>query len=448
MQNFFVLQCEVSPTSPTSTRKSPEAGPNCHGQDTAEATLLGVPNFSPAEAVYFSSDEDDSEDSDENEIEEDSTNTPKSSQLPVAPPPKQRHLEVSVRAQHQLRFEKRKKDWSDALTAISKLLKSKKTVFEGGENGLQVYRARAIQSFLIMVIKNSRLTIEASERAAESHGFAVKWGGRSLRAWTRLWIKERCLPQSKKGCHGKVYSVLDDPVIRAELRTFVRSEKWSMNPSKLQEFSQGKLLPDAADKYLHHLVCEEMPRGLMKYMEVELFPRLQLKVKNGISISTARRWLRSEGFRYIGYRKGLYFDGHDCPDVLEYRNSVFLPHMAEYFHQMVRYIVGDVDKVVMPQNFVACPLVLVAQDEMTAQAHDTVSKSWVLGDQHKLQKKGVGCGLHQSDFICSTIGWLKDASQTLEYGKSYDGYWTGEMFVKQVCLVLINSNLELIISIS
>ena len=98
-------------------------------------------------------------------------------------------------------------------------------VFEGGENGLQVFQARAIQSFLIMVIKNSRLTIEASEYAAESHGFAAKWEGRSLQAWTRLWIKEWCLPQSKKGCHGKVYLVLDDPAIHAELWTFVHSEK-------------------------------------------------------------------------------------------------------------------------------------------------------------------------------------------------------------------------------
>jgi len=31
-----------------------------------------------------------------------------------------------------------------------------------------------------------------------------------------------------------------------------------------------------------------------------------------------------------------------------------------------------------------------------------------------------GPGLHKSDMICSTIGWLKEANQTLEYGKNYD----------------------------
>jgi hypothetical protein len=47
----------------------------------------------------------------------------------------------------------------------------------------------------------------------------------------------------------------------------------------------------------------------------------------------------------------------------------------------------------------------------------------------------VGRGIHKSDVICSTVGWLEEASQTLEYGKNYDGYWTGELFVKQVSLM-------------
>ena len=61
---------------------------------------------------------------------------------------------------------------------------------------------------------------------------------------------------------------------------------------------------------------------------------------------------------------------------------------------------------------------------------------WVWQGEQPLKKKGIGCGLHQSDMICSTFGWLKDVSQTLEYGKNYDRYWNGELFVKQVCLKL------------
>ena len=31
---------------------------------------------------------------------------------------------------------------------------------------------------------------------------------------------------------------------------------------------------------------------------------------------------------------------------------------------------------------------------------------------------------------------LKDASQILEYGKNYKGYWMGELFVKQATFIL------------
>jgi len=74
-------------------------------------------------------------------------------------------------------------------------------------------------------------------------------------------------------------------------------------------------------------------------------------------------------------------------------------------------------------------------DEMTSQANDNTTRRWVFKDQHALQRKGVGCGIHQSDVICSTFGWIPEASQTLEYGKNYEGYWT-RLFVKQVTIII------------
>lgn len=212
-----------------------------------------------------------------------------------------------------------------------------------------------------------------------------------------------------------------------------------MNPAKLAQFARNQLVDTAADQYLRQIIQEEMPRGLKRYMEVKLFPRIHLKVGRGISLSTARRWLCLEGFWYISHKKGLYFDGHDRPDVLAYRQNHFLPTMKSLEPRLVRYVVGDVEKPILPLNFVERLLVLCSHDESTSQANDSQEKSWVLGDQHPLRKKGPGHGLHQSDIICSTAGWLADASQTLEYGKNYDGYWTGELFVKQVrlCTLII-----------
>jgi hypothetical protein len=77
-------------------------------------------------------------------------------------------------------------------------------------------------------------------------------------------------------------------------------------------------------------------------------------------------------------------------------------------------------------------LVLVAHDESTNTANDGPKASWVLEGEQPILKKGAGRGSHRSDVICSTHGWLANAGVQLEYGKNYEGYWTGEMFVAQV----------------
>jgi len=366
----------------------------------------------------------------------------KSDRLPAVPPPKRRRLDIPYRTQRELKQKERRLKWSEALVAIDKLLNSKKTKFISGPRGLQARRTSAIRSHLQIIVKNQRYSIDASERAAESHGFAAKHGGRLLRSWTRHWTEFRQLPTSMQGRHVKVYSLLHDPLIAAELRAYLRSKKWAMDPAKLAKFTKDKLLPDAAAKYVQHITHEEMPIGLKKYMEVELFPRIHMKVRWGISLSTARRWLHLEGFRYMSHKKGLYFDGHDWPDVISYRQDQFLPAMKEIESRLVRYVVGHVHEELVAQgsmpwlhrNFVECRVVLCSQDEMTGQANDAQEKSWVFQDHHPLRKKGVGRGIHQSDIICSTVGWLKEGSQSLEYGKNYDGYWNGELFVKQVII--------------
>lgn len=353
----------------------------------------------------------------------------------VAPPPlKRRKLAVPVRVARQDAKRARMAKFGEALMAIEKVIASKRDVFAAGRNGLQAYRARSIQSCLWMMVKNDRGLLEASQRAAESQGFAENWGGRMVRKWVRAWVATRELPVSARGRHTKTFTLLSDPTICAELRSYVRSNKWSMDPSKLAAFSQNKLLPAVADQYVRHVVDFEMPNGLKRYLEIDLFPRIQLKVGKGISLRTARRWLHREGFRYTSHKKSLYFDGHERPDVVRYRQTEFLPTMAEYRRRLVEYVVGDVEKRVekIPENYVERQLVLCSHDESTSQANDSPEKSWVHQDEHALKKKGVGRGQHQSDVICSTVGWLKEASQSLEYGKNYDGYWTGEMFVKQV----------------
>ncbi|KAJ7300665.1 hypothetical protein DFH08DRAFT_1090539, partial [Mycena albidolilacea] len=293
---------------------------------------------------------------------------------------------------------------ASALTAIDKLIASKKTVFHAGNVSLQSYRARSIQSHLRMVVKNQKPWKPASEATAEAQGFATKWGGCMVRKWTWNWISDRVIPESKIGKHGKSYSLYDDPIICAELRSYVRSEKWAMDPEKLVQFSQQKMVPAA--------------------------------VGHGVSLHPARRLLQREGFLYTEHKKGLYYDGHERPDVVDNRQNRFLPAMAGHRYRLVEYKIGNVevelDKM-YDGKYVLWRLVLAPHDEMTAQCNDGPTKSWVLESEQLLRKKGVGRGLHCSDAICcSTVGYITDAGEELEYGKSYEGYWDGTKFMVQL----------------
>ena len=183
---------------------------------------------------------------------------------------KRQKLDIPARKLRKLKYGKHRQQAEKGLCNIEKLITSKRTAFDAGEGGLQAYRAWAIQSCLHMVVNNGWMLMEASERATESQGFAPVWGGRMVRQWVAQWLESRELPSSQRGCHKKVFSLLDDPDICTELRSYLRTNKWSMNLQKLADFTKNKLLPDEARKYLQHVVSTEMPAGLKKYMELKL----------------------------------------------------------------------------------------------------------------------------------------------------------------------------------
>ena len=61
-----------------------------------------------------------------------------------------------------------------------------------------------------------------------------------------------------------------------------------------------------------------------------ILPSLRFALKDGLSERTAQRWLVSLGWWHTRVKKGVYMDGHERPDVVEYWNNVFLPLMASF----------------------------------------------------------------------------------------------------------------------
>jgi len=99
---------------------------------------------------------------------------------------------------------------------------------------------------------------------------------------------------------------------------------------------------------------------------------------------------------------------------------------------MVEYEVGNVEQRVPKDLNGERPIEVLFHDESTFQANDAEQKCWVLHNQHKLRKKGQGRGLHRSDFLNCSIGWLPEGGVGINYGKAHDGYWTGKDVCNQV----------------
>ena len=87
------------------------------------------------------------------------------------------------------------------------------------------------------------------------------------------WINKRELPVSRRGAHVKIFTLLEDHEIRAELRDYVHSNKWVIDPAKLADSSAQQMLPTVAKTYETNLMDKELLKGLKQYLEINLFPR-------------------------------------------------------------------------------------------------------------------------------------------------------------------------------
>lgn len=67
---------------------------------------------------------------------------------------------------------------------------------------------------------------------------------------------------------------------------------------------------------------------LMKHVNENVLPKLPYSKKT-IGESTAKQWMRKHGYRLVTHKNGKYFDGHERPDVIEYRKH-FLAVLEKY----------------------------------------------------------------------------------------------------------------------
>ena len=114
-------------------------------------------------------------------------------------------------------------------------------------------------------------------------------------------------------------------------------------PEKQGRYTDRSLLSDkelqmAARTYLTSLPTGEVtPTCFCYILNEHILPLLRHTLKNMLSECTAQQWLIKLGLRNKHLGQGVYMDGYEQPDVVEYQNNTFLPLMALYQGRMVKW---------------------------------------------------------------------------------------------------------------
>ncbi|KAI0092204.1 hypothetical protein BDY19DRAFT_928836 [Irpex rosettiformis] len=230
-----------------------------------------------------------------------------------------------------------------------------------------------------------------------------------------------------------------------------RSGKHHAHPSLLD----NEHISIAVRRYLTILADGEItPLKLMKQVNDVIIPNLGLSLGGStICEDTARRWLRKLGYERRLVTKSAYVDGHERPDVVEYRKK-FLKEIQYLETYRTQYEGENLDPI--------SPIlygpgekrhIAVFQDESIFHVGDLTKRVWVRNGRMPLRKKGQGRAIHVSDFIVEDTGRLclspeqiheqdtlpseqrlpcYDAREIIYPGKNYDGYWTSEKLLHQL----------------
>lgn len=229
--------------------------------------------------------------------------------------------------------------------------------------------------------------------------------------------------------------------------------KSGISSYKLAKFTSEYLQQDRLDSEKEIETPEQLERSILDGAITQLDGNIHRKP--GIRSRTARRWLHQLGYNWRDVQKGVFIDGHERPDVTEYRDQ-FLSEMETLKPYMVEFEEdGSMKPKIYPEDCAVGgpnkrPVIFITHDESIFNANDGRRQVWQ-NDRHSiLRPKGKGRGIMVSDFLLSwsrlnlfslpdtrqkelaTSGVPLEAAEFFEYGKNNDGYWKGEHLLKQV----------------
>ena len=253
------------------------------------------------------------------------------------------------------------------------------------------------QKMAMMLYDNyvNRMSLQKTE-AAKEVGLFLGVSDKTVRLWRKEFMcNDGEFSEDGRGKHVR-YQVVFDEDYRDKALDWVRSHssvkgKPNMVASDFSEWIKNNLLP---------IVRERHPN-----------------IPGSISVRTAQRWLHKLGFDPCSTRKGVYIDGHERSDVVEYRKLylrrleiISLTHAPPPFcedEQPTEPFIGPERKRV----------VLLFHDESTFHSNEDQGWMWAEKGEQPIRPKGLGRGIMVSDFVDKFNGLLRLTEEEFERGK-------------------------------
>ncbi|KAG2093316.1 uncharacterized protein F5147DRAFT_657455 [Suillus discolor] len=197
----------------------------------------------------------------------------------------------------------------------------------------------------------------------------------------------KTLPPSRAGKHHAHPSLLNNERVYQAVRRFLT----------IQE--AGKITP--------HKLQHEVNKTIIPALGLDLG-------KNTISKNCVRHWLKKLGYELTSVKKGVYVNGHERADIVEYRKA-FLAQVAENEHLRNEY--DDTTLEVIEPNL------LPGERKHVPVHHDeSIFRS------NELQQRIA----EENALPVNECLKCYDSHKINFPGKNADGWWTAEMLVQQV----------------
>lgn len=237
-------------------------------------------------------------------------------------------------------------------------------------------RLLSVSRFFTLILKG-RSQMDASLEISDIIYNAGAYRAAAIRDWAKQYRTSGELSVYKQGRHPKRATLIDDEAVQAACQNYLRNLK--------------------PDERTEHGYCRW-------FSDVYYVQRFGVSRATPLSPKTARAWFEKLGWYMWSKKKGIYVDGHERADVVQYR-ATFLESIRKYQCRMKTYSGPNMEQVKEP---VLQPgekeIVVVVQDECIVHANDGRKRILVERGHEPIFKKGEGASKMISGFCCPCHG--------------------------------------------